>query len=216
MPLGITAGLDVVDDGDEPDGKAQQAGEGVPDAGTLLLDYAPPHDGIEGNIYVTVAIALDINQITGADDLGASIVTKVSRNLPPAANAFANGFLQSQGGTFTPGAAGSFTLAKKGADASFYRVNLDNNGDQEWNVWFDDADGFDIADLAVHSGVTIAPRTAHADVQAFTLGAGYDGEQPANFDDLFAFDGQDIDNLLYYLGAWSSESCKAGGICAVQ
>ena len=64
-----------------------------------------------------------------------------------------------------------------------------------------------------HGDVDVTPRTAHADVQAFALGTGYDGPAPASFDDLFAFDGQDLDNLLYYLGGWSSESCKANGLC---
>ena len=36
---------------------------------------------------------------------------------------------------------------------------------------------------------------------------------PASYDDLFGFTGTNIDNLLYYLGAWSSESCKANGLC---
>ena len=217
VPLGLSAGLDVVKKDQVADGIAEQAGDNAPAAGKLLMDYAPPHDGLEGNLYVTVAIALDINQISGANDLGASIITQISRNLPASGNNFAgNTFLQSQGGTFTAGANGSFSLTKKG-EADFYRVNLDDNGEQEWNVWFaGDQAGFDISELAQHTGATIAPRTAHADVQAFNLGAGYDGASPESFDDLFAFDGRDIDNLLYYLGGWSSESCKAGGICSTS
>ena len=215
VPLGLSAGLDDTSEaGNVFDGVLEQAGDNVPPPGKLLLDYAPPHDGVEGNIYLTVAIALDINSITGADDLGASIITQVSRQLPKDGNTFAgNTFLESQGGAFTAGVAGGFTLTKKG-DADFYRVNLDDEGEAEWNVWFPaDEAGFQIADLPVATAVDIAPRTAHADIQAFGLGAGYDGETPADFDELFAFNGKDLDNLLYYLGAWSSESCKENGIC---
>lgn len=220
VPLGLSAGLDDTSEaGDTFDGILEQSGENVPDPGQILLDYAPPHDGIEGNIYLTVAIALDINSIAGTDDLGASIITQVSRQLPEGGNNWAgNTFLQSQGGTYNA-ATGVFALTKKGA-ADFYRVNLDDEGEAEWNVWFKgDETGFDIATLPVHSGIAagdVTERSQHADVQAFGLGAGYDGPQPANFDDLFAFDGQDLDNLLYYLGAWSSESCKAGGLCNAQ
>ena len=217
VPLGLSAGLDIAKKDQVADGIAEQSGDLAPAAGKLLMDYAPPHDGLEGNLYVTVAIALDINQISGADNLGASIITQISRDLPKAGNDFSgNTFLQSQGGTFAPGAAGRFEIAKKGA-ADFYRVNLDDNAEQEWNVWFAGSEtGFDIADLAKHTGVNVAARTAHADVQAFNLGAGYEGVEPADFDELFAFDGRDIDNLLYYLGGWSSESCKAGGICSTS
>ena len=216
VPLGLSAALDIAKKDQVADGIAEQSGDGVPAAGKLRMDYAPPHDGLEGNLYVTVAIALDINQVSASKGLGASIITQVSRSLPTTGNSFAgNSFLQSQGGVFAAGAAGGFTLAKKG-DADFYRVNLDDNAAQEWNVWFPGtATGFQIAELAQHSGVTVAPRTVHADVQAFNLDAGYDGAQPANFDELFAFDGRDIDNLLYYLGGWSSESCKVGGICDI-
>ena len=218
VPLGLSAGLDDTSEaGNTFDGVLEQSGENAPPPGKLLLDFAPPHDGIEGNIYLTVAIALDINSITGTDEVSASIITQMSRQLPAAGNDFAgNTFLENQGGAFTPGAAGSFTVAKKGA-ADFYRVNLDNDGDSEWNVWFGgDDDGFDMADLPVHSDISeaeVSERSAHADIQAFGLGTGYDGASPADFDELFSFDGKDLDNLLYYLGAWSSESCKAGGIC---
>jgi hypothetical protein len=210
VPLGLSAGLDIVTTGGTADGVAGQKDR---TDGKILLDYAPPHDGIEGNLYGTVAIALDINQIS-TSDLGASILMQVSRTLPEAGNDFnGNEFLQSQGGSFTPGT--SFSLQKKG-NADFYRVNLDDGGEQEWNVWFDgSASGtFNIADLAQHSGAPVAARTVHADVQAFKLGAGYDGPQADDFNGLFSFDGRDIDSLIYYLGGWSSESCKAGGICA--
>jgi hypothetical protein len=209
VPLGLSAGLDIVTTGGTADGIAGQKDR---TDGKILLDYAPPHDGIEGNLYGTVAIALDINQVSTAD-LGASILMQVSRTLPDAGNDFnGNDFLQSQGGSFVPGS--SFALEKKGS-ADFYRVNLDDGGEQEWNVWFDgSASGtFSISDLAQHSGAPVAARTVHADIQAFKLGAGYDGPQADDFAGLFEFDGRDIDSLIYYLGGWSSESCKAGGIC---
>jgi hypothetical protein len=213
IPLGLSAGLDVVENGEDPDGVMAQSGDNAPPAGTVLLDYAPPHDGIEGNLYVTVAIALDLNQITSTDDLGASIITKVSRRLDTTGNAFTGGFLESQGGTFVPG--NSLTVAKKGT-ADFYRVNFDDDGELEWNVWFEGAGAdpaIDIATLAQHGDVDVSPRTVHADVQAFQLGTGYDGLSPESFEELFAFNGTNLDNLLYYLGGWSSESCKANGLC---
>ncbi len=221
VPLGLSAGLDDSSEaGDTFDGIVEQAGEGAPDPGKLLLDYAPPHDGIEGNIYMTVGIALDINSITDTTDIGVSIIAQAARQLDASGNNFAgNVFLESQGGTFTAGETGGFTLTKKGSavaanDPDFYRVNLDDDGDAEWNVWFpSDVTSFEIEDLPVANGVDIEPRTAHADIQAFGLGNGYDGVVPDDFDGLFGFDGKDIDNLQYYLGAMSSQSCRAGSVC---
>jgi hypothetical protein len=219
VPLGISAALDDADGDRTPefDGVAAQAGEGAPGDGKLRLDYAPPHDGVEGNLYVTVAIALDINSISGSSDLGASIITQVSRSLPTSGNDFAgNTFLESQGGSFSP-ATGAFTMTKIG-DADFYRVNLDNGAESEWNVWFDGTNpgSFTVGSLPVAAGVAASARATHADVQAFALGTGYEGAAPTTFDELMAFDGQDIDNLLLYLGGWSSESCRTGGLCEEQ
>jgi hypothetical protein len=219
VPLGISAALDDADGDttDEFDGVAAQSGDNAPGEGKLLMDYAPPHDGVEGNLYVTVAIALDINSITSTENLGASIITQVSRSLPTSGNNFeGNTFLESQGGTFNK-TDGTFAMAKKGT-ADFYRVNFDNGDELEWNVWFDGADAgaIDLAALPQHAAVDTSARTTHADVQAFALGSGYDGPAPTSFGDLFKFDGQDLDNLLYYLGGWSSESCRAGGLCDEQ
>lgn len=222
VPLGLTAGLDDPDDQDTTDlvdGKLDSDSDapGAPGKGEAIIDYAPPHDGLEGNTYVSVAIALDLSAIGGdAGGFGASIITHISKKFADA-NTFPQTFLQSQGGTFTAGAAGSFTLAADGT-ADFWRVNMSDGGEIEWNVWFeDDAASFSIADLHPNPAAAAA-RAVDADVQAFVLGTGYEsfGAAPSSFSELFAFDGKDVDNLLYYLGAWSSEACKAGGHCGAQ
>ncbi len=214
VPLGLTAGLDDPDDQDTQDlvdGKLDSESDapGAPGKGEAIIDYAPPHDGLEGNAHITVAIALDLNTIGGdSSAFGASIITHITKKFG-ATNNFPRSFLQAQGGAFTAGDAASFTLAPTGG-ADFWRVNMSDGGDVEWNVWFDDnATSFDIADLHP-TPADAAERAVDADVQAFVLGTGYEefGEAPTNFAELFAFDGQDLDNLLYYLGAWSSEACK--------
>src|SRR5690606_5192594 len=80
VPLGISAALDAAGNTDSFKGKAQQAGSNAPPEGTFLIDFAPPHDGIEGNLYVTVAIALDFDTLAdgGTDAFGASIITSVT------------------------------------------------------------------------------------------------------------------------------------------
>lgn len=221
IPLGLTAGLDDPDaeDGqDEIDGKLDSNAENGPGKGEAIIDYAPPHDGLEGNLFVSVAIALDLSSVatTAATDFGASIITHVTRKFA-ADNAFPQDFLQSQGGSFTPGAAGSFTHVATGTGADFYRVNFDDGNEGEWNVWFaDDGTSFEPADFHPDSAAAAA-RFQNADVQAFKLGTGYETisptTAPTSFDDLFGFDGSNLDNLLYYLGAWSSQACTFQGHC---
>lgn len=216
VPLGLTAGLDDPEENPaDVDGRIDSLQEGV-EKGVAVIDYAPPHDGLEGNTFVSVAIALDLNAIGGdSSAFGASIITHITKKFDPDNNVFPQDFLESQGGTFTPGAAGGFTLAPTGA-ADFWRVNFSDSGDVEWNVWFsDDATVINVAELHPDPAAAAA-RVLDADIQAFVLGTGYEniGPAPSTFDDLFAFDGKDIDNLLYYLGAWSSEACKDGGHCA--
>lgn len=216
VPLGLTAGLDDPDDqdtNDQRDGKLDYTGDNAPDTGTALIDYAPPHDGLEGHPFVTLAIAIDIDALTDSGgDFGASVLLHVTPKYADT-NEFAGEFLESQGGTFTAGAAGSFALAAKGA-ADFYSVNVDNGGDTEWNVWFtDDATTFAPGDFHPDPAVAAA-RFQHADVQAYRLGNGYAGVPvPTTFDQLFTFNGTNFDNMLYYMGAWSSESCKDNGVC---
>ncbi len=225
VPLGLTAGLDDPDDqdgNDQVDGLIDSADTvNGPAHGHAIIDYAPPHDGLEGNTLISVAIALDLGSITGGSGgLGASIVTHVTKKFE-AANTFpANAFLESQGGAFTPddgtGNTGHFAMATVGDGADFWRVNLDNGGDVEWNVWFSSpTETFDIKDFNPDPAAAAA-RATHADVQAFKLGAGYGdiGPEPSTYGDLFTFNGTNLDNLLYYLGAWSSQSCDQGAVCS--
>jgi hypothetical protein len=211
VPLGLTAGLDV------PDAAAGNAlrdgqldyiqptdGTQVPAKGKAILDYAPPHDGLEGSLFVTIAIALDIDGLTDGA-IGASTITHVTPKYG-ATNTFPTDFLEHQGGTwdFEHANGRTFTLNRVGS-ADFYRLNLSKD-DNEWNIWFNDSD-------AVLSVVDLRPadlvdqRETAADVQAFKFGTGYAGKTPASFTELIAFNGTNFDNLLYYMGGWSSEAC---------
>jgi hypothetical protein len=210
IPLGISAGLDDNDDEDTDsfNGVIGQNGE---DNGSLSLDFAPPHSGLEGNKYATVAIAIDLNGIDlGGTSFGASIMNRVSDTLSATGNSFEVGaFMESQGGSLT---GTGFSLDAKG-DADFYRVNYDNGNGADWNVWFEGAaTSFEVADLAPPS-VNAASRTTTADIQAFKLGAGYSGLTADSFDDLFAFNGTNLDNLSLYVGSWSTQQCVADALC---
>src|SRR5690606_35493595 len=107
--------------------------------GQAILDYAPPHDGLEGNPYVTIAVALDIDQLAGGGGLQASTIVNVVPSFGAGANNFTQDFVQQQGGTYNKGA-GTFELTSVG-NADFYRLNFDDGDNAEWNVYFEDAPG---------------------------------------------------------------------------
>jgi hypothetical protein len=229
VPLGLTAGLDEPDTGtaSEQDGliEAKQGTNDPPQKGHGRIDYAPPHDGLEGSTFITVALALDLSQITGSKGLGTSILTHVAKKYDKTSNNFpAGAFLQSQGGQYTPddgtGNTGTFAMEAIGT-ADFYRLNVHDANSQEWNIWFKDATTIGSITPATYAPTdalaNAGERFKTANVQAFKLGAGYAGNiggpEPTTYDDLFSFNGTNLDNLLYYLGAWSSQACKGDGTC---
>lgn len=83
VPLGLTAGLDTLEDGENPDcvinGIDKPFGEasGTLADGIVPLSMAPPHSGIEGNDLFFMLLALDIDGLTsGAVQLAAIVDTK--------------------------------------------------------------------------------------------------------------------------------------------
>ena len=216
VPLGLTAGLDDPDseDGqDQTDGlidwKATNGNPNPPPKGEVVLDYAPPHDGLEGNLFLTVALALDIDNLVEGQ-LGTSIVSHVTDafdddNTPP------QSFLQHPGGSWTESTK-TFVLEAAGDGAQFYRINLDDSNDAEWNIWFDEPSlatgGLDVGALRPAS---VTGRDNDADIQGFRLGSGYEQlagtVAPASMSELLEFNGTNLNNLLYYLGAWVSTPC---------
>ncbi|MCP4501255.1 MAG: hypothetical protein GY822_14945, partial [Deltaproteobacteria bacterium] len=203
VPLGLTAGLDDPEDEGNEDGKID-TGAGK---GKAILDYAPPHDGLEGNMQITIGIALDIDNLTSGG-ASASTITHVTDSYGTAANTFPTAFLEHQGGTWNA-TAKTFEHVVTG-NADFYRINLDDGGTGDWNIYYGtgsvptDAAPLDINTLrpAAFTG-----RDADMEIQAFGLGTGYTGAVPADFGALIEFNGTDFDNLVYYMGGWASTTC---------
>lgn len=212
VPLGLTAGLDDPDDqdnNDQRDGRIDYIDDPAdpavpPAAGDARIDYAPPHDGLEGSQFVTIAIALDINGLA-AGSLGASTITHITDSYG-ATNTFPGSFLEHQGGTWdiTSDNDRTFTLQSVGT-ADFYRLNL-NNGENEWNIWFPTGTT-SVSTAALRPSALAGQREFGADIQAFRLGTGYAGLKPDGFGDLVKFNGTNFDGLLYYMGGWSSQAC---------
>lgn len=215
VPLGLTAGLDDPDDqdaDDQVDGQLDYKGENTPGKGEAIIDYAPPHDGLEGNINVTLALALDINGLTEGS-LAASSLVHITDSYGDTNNFPQSSFLEHQGGTFTRDNAspGTRTFAQNAVGtADYYRLNLDSD-DGEWNVYYA-ATALPTAEAPLDlNAIRPADKTGRditVDVQAFRLGTGYSGITPAGFTELIEFNGTNFDNIVYYMGGWSSLTCE--------
>ena len=211
VPLGISLGLD---DPDSEDGINQFDGKidylagtsNAPGAGTMIVDAAPQHDGLEGNLLTTVAFALDINSVTEGN-LSVSILSHISETFG-ANNGFPAGdFLEFQTGTFN-NATHVFTKTEANPDAFFVIKGMDSS-EGLWNIWFPgDVTEIDLDALRTSDERTGASRKdTEIEIQALKLGTGYTGQSASSFSELMQFNGTNVDRLNYYLGAWSTVTC---------
>ena len=211
VPLGLTAALDDPDseDGvDQVDGKIDHpvGTTAAPAAGSVIVDFAPQHDGLEGNKLATIGIALDIDSLM-AGGFSASTLVHMTDSFG-ATNTFPTSeFLDYQEGSVNS-TTHEVTVTPVG-EAHFYRLNLSGSGNGYWNVWF--PEGTTSLNLdAIRSDAEMTgddSRDAEVDIQAFKIGTGYDGEIPADYTALTQFNGTNFDNMLYYMGGWSSVTC---------
>jgi hypothetical protein len=207
LPLGLTAALDDPDeeDGiDQVDGKVDTL-EDQPASGQAIVDFAPQHDGLEGNPLLTVALAVELDGITGGS-LAISSLTHLSDSQSGTQSFPSSEFLPFQGGTYDE-AAKTFSPDTKGS-ADFFRTALYVADDvvPSWNVWFKDAPTAIDYNTFV-DGQDIGQRANTVAVQAFKLGNGYNGANPSNFEDLMGLSGTNMDMFVYYMGGWSNVTC---------
>jgi hypothetical protein len=221
VPLGVSAGLDEcsdpaaetcklsgTDDGkvactDDSSTESYDECEGL-SAGDLVLDYAAPHDGLEGRKFVTVAIALDVNGL-GAGSLFTSVLVSFTDTVDSAnVNSFPiQSFLTFGKGVFNPDDR-MFTGSGLATGADFYRLNLDTLG-KPWLVFFNASTvPFEVEIPSLPTGVT-DDRIDRADIQAFKLftGTGY----PSSLGQLAEFNSTNFDGLVNYTGGFSTNEC---------
>jgi hypothetical protein len=213
VPLGLTAGLDDPDteDGtDQADGKVDHKPglPGAPSSGSVIVDFAPQHDGLEGNKLATLAIALDIDSLS-TDALSASSLVHIT-DAYASSNSFpTSDFLAFQKGSYN--STSHVVGVEAVGQAHFYRLNLSGGGNGYWNVWFPEG----IASIDLDALRTDAEKTGEdsrdeqVDIQAFKLGTGHTGETPTDFTNLVEFNGTNFDNMLFYMGGWSTVTCAA-------
>ena len=116
-------------------------------------------------------------------------------------------FLQYQTGTYNK-TTSKVSLSNPGG-ADFYNLKGTDSRDGYWNIWFANPDQeIDLDALRTSTETTpYYDRDWEVDIQAIKLGNGYSGNRPANFNDLFRFNGTNLDKMNYFIGAWSSVTC---------
>jgi hypothetical protein len=206
VPLGLTAGLDAPEETDPADGTVDPTpcpennpGCVRPSRGQVIVDFAPPHSGMEGSPYITMVMAL------GLDAIGEAQFTSILVNISDSvADSGANNFTA---GTFLPIATGatyvrglSFQQTAAVAGADFYRLHMDS-ADKGWDVYFDDP----VAGVSLPTPPTgMEARTSGADIQVFKTFSGSIGVR-----ELFEFNGTNVSDLLYLTAAFSTMECTA-------
>ncbi|MBL91173.1 MAG: hypothetical protein CMH56_05080 [Myxococcales bacterium] len=211
VPLGISLGLDDPDSEDnenQVDGMIDYLAGTIdtPGAGYMIVDAAPQHDGLEGNLLTTMAFALDVNSVTEGN-LSVSILTHIADSFGVNNGFPAGDFLEFQTGTFN-NSTHVFTKTEANPDAFFVIKGMDSS-EGLWNVWFPgDVTEVDLNSLRTSDELAgTSRRDTEIEIQALRLGTGYTGQTASTFSDLMQFNGTNADRLNYYLGAWSTVTC---------
>jgi hypothetical protein len=226
VPLGVTAGLDECAESDDvacsstgaADGKvtcqddkataAYNECEGL-SQGDIQVDYAPPHDGLEGNRFGTVAIALDIAGVTSGAMYSSILVSfnDTLSNSTGTKNTFpAGSFLGFNKGSFTK-ATRVYAGTTRIDGADFMRLTF-SSGPKNWFVYAPQppAGTFTVELPPLASGLAASDeRLGEVIVQAFKLFSG--AGQPATYTALAELNSTNADNLILYTAGFSANVC---------
>ena len=214
VPLGITAGLDTLEDNQQPDcvvaGVKKPFGDNSPDLpdGQLPLAMAPPHSGIEGSQLFLLLLALDPDSIASETNGGFQLSALVKRGDRVAANETISGnFLPFPQATVER--VGSVRIPAQQSAAVMTRVELQRGGDT-WLVYAPASlETLALPDVA--AGREILSNVT----DAYILKMGMDGA----FSDVWGFgSGKTLDRLFDTVTAFVVQECNttAGAPCVIQ
>lgn len=214
VPLGLSAGLDVLED-ETADGRV--AGVEKPfgeqsqklDDGEVPLTMAPPHSGVEGSKIAMVAIAIDQGAISGDGGVQFSGIVRFVDRID-AQSSFGNAsFLAAPTGTVDVATA-RFTPTAAVAGAGIVRIEL-GRGANTWLVY-------------APAGATPIEFPNVARARADIVGAGMDAyiqavRSTTPFADVFTFgSGKNLDRAIEQIEGFVVQQCvsTAGSPCVIQ
>lgn len=211
VPLGVTAGVDVVESGspdcmvdgiDEPFGDRSDP----LDDGQMPLSMAPLHSGIEGSDVFMLAVALDIDSIANSGGLSLSaLVHRVDGGVKPI-ETISGGFLDYPTGTITKS---SRTVAVQNTSgAKVTRIELQGGG----NTWL-------VYAPATQTSITLPDIPATRNIvsnanEAYLLTIG----TARNYNEMFQFgSGATLDRLFDFVSGFVITACDtdAGSQCRI-
>ncbi|MBI2377133.1 MAG: hypothetical protein HYV07_24240 [Deltaproteobacteria bacterium] len=207
IPLGLAAGLDVLED-EAADGKIAGIEEPFGQNSATLNDnevglaLAPPHSGIEGSRIALVGIALDIDQIAGGGGLALSGIVKFADAGVQTTESFGSAtFLGYPAGTFAS-ATRTFTPSSA-LVGNVTRLELARNG-QTWLIYAPGGSADPIV-LPTFEG-SPASTIVGSGMDAFVQGV----KSPAQFSEVFQFgSGKNLDKALEFIDAFVVQQCVA-------
>jgi hypothetical protein len=214
IPLGITAGLDVIDNEAE-DGKVagieKPFGENSAalSDGEVPLTMAPPHSGTEGSKLALVAIALDPDSITGDAGLQFSGIVKFVPRIEATMSFAGTSFLGFPKGTVDV-AAGRFTPAEAVAGAGVLRVELSRD-DKTWLIYAPSGS----APVSFPNVMRARMEILGANMTAFLQAV----RSPTSYADVFTFgSGKNLDRAVEQIEGFTVQECvtTAGSPCVIQ
>lgn len=207
VPLGITAGIDVLDDTQSADCKIAGVEKPFGDNseplsdGQMPLSMAPLHSGIEGSQVFLLAVALDPDSIASATDGNFQLSALIKR-------VDSVGEQESMGGSFPkfPEAsiskgAGTVTFAGPSiAGATMTRTEI-QSGDDTWLIYAP-ASAATVTLPAVTEGTALLPNTN----DSYVLSMGMDG----TYSDIWSFgSGKTLDRLVHNINSFVVQQCAA-------
>ncbi len=213
VPLGISGATDVPSDGsDTADGVVvQQLGsQAATEKGSIRVDFAPPHDGLEGYPIAALNVALDFDALSKGEASASAVLAYYNDSFQSDSSfGFEQGFQQLQGGSFDRDTK-QMSVNAVGAN-NLFRVSvngIDDAGDAtpgSWSIYFDA--NITTMDLNTLKPARFAGRDDQAQIEAMTFGNGYAGATPLSYSDLVEFNSTNPNTLARYIGSWSIQSC---------
>ncbi len=212
VPLGLTAGVDVLDD--EPadckvGGVEKPFGDNSPDLpdGVMPLSMAPPHSGVEGSQLFMLLLALDPNSIGGNAGFQLSAIVNRVDNVAEE-QTITGSYLPFPSGTVSKASA-QIALNSAITGAALARVEL-QDGDDTWLVY---APG-DSTTITLPT-VARARQIVTGLDNAYLLGMGMDG----TYQDVWTFgSGKTLNRMFYTAKSFVIQQCSttAGSPCTIQ
>lgn len=211
VPLGLTAGIDVLDD-EAADcrvaGVDMPFGDNSPklDDGVMPLSMAAPHSGVEGSQLFVLLLALDPNEIadTNTFQLNA-IVNRVDQVSPE--QSIQGSYLSYPKGTFDR-TAGTVTLDSAISGAQMARIEI-QRGDDTWLIYAPgNSTNITLPNVA-------RPRQVLQSNYVIVLGMGMNG----TYDEIWSFgSGKTLDRMFDTANAFVVQQCStdAGSACVIQ